>query len=80
MDQIGDPNFMKSILLELKFNFNPVIVGDLNTLLSLMDRSFEHKNKKSSIRIQRLNKLTPQISVEHSTQMLKNIYSIQQPM
>jgi hypothetical protein len=44
---INSPNFINHILKDLKtyINSNTVVVGDLNTPLSPIDRSFKQKNQ-----------------------------------
>ncbi|WP_220487994.1 hypothetical protein, partial [Klebsiella pneumoniae] len=46
----GAPKFVKQLLIELKedINNNTIIVGDLNTPLTAMDRSSRQKNQQGN--------------------------------
>ena len=48
---IGVPKYVKQILLDLKgeISRNTVIVGDFNTTLTSIDRSFRQKSNKESV-------------------------------
>jgi hypothetical protein len=50
---VGAPNFIKHILLYLKTQIGPntVVVGDFNTPLSSIDRSFRQKINKETLEL-----------------------------
>ena len=43
---IGGPKYIKQILIKREIDSNTVIVGDFNTLLTLIDRPSRHKTTK----------------------------------
>lgn len=53
MHQTGAPNFIKELLLDLKLQIdsNRVIVNDINTPRSLMDRSTTQKLNKETLEL-----------------------------
>jgi hypothetical protein len=50
---VGIPSFIKQTLLNIKIqiNLNKIIVGDFNTSLSLIDRSFRQKVNKKTLEL-----------------------------
>ena len=47
---IGAPKYVKQILMDImgEIDKNTVIIGDFNTLLTTMNRSFRHKRNKET--------------------------------
>ena len=73
---LGAPTYMKGRLLDLKgeIDYNTLIVGDLNTALSSLDRSSRQKISKEVKDLNdTINQIDLQTSIELSTQKPRDI-------